>query len=273
MENWRLIRDLKASGAENMAIDEALLYALSTNKAWDVSPVLRLYQWSEPTLSIGAFQSVEPFKELALPIVRRMTGGRAVLHQMELTYSVICNASSKVFSSGLLSAYASISEVLKLALSKAGLESKTSEARKKSEEKSPTSCFNAPVKYELLVGERKLVGSAQRRFKDVFLQHGSVLFSLDSTLIDKTFGKGASDGMACVSEFSDITISEFSRLFLQEFEKNMTVTFTEDVLTPKESEVRELLIRKKYQNRDWTYKGGRGFLVRDLIECSQSLTA
>ena len=112
---FRLILDPPKSGAENMAIDEALLRNMEEgvlSGAPELS-ILRVYSWSEPTLSIGYMQKAGAFKDVGdLPIVRRITGGRAVLHDSELTYSLICPSTNPIFAQGIEGAYRLVSTAI-----------------------------------------------------------------------------------------------------------------------------------------------------------------
>ncbi len=141
---------------------------------------LRLYRWDPPTLSIGRNQQA-PALERPIPIVRRPTGGNAVWHEHEVTYAVA--APIEVFGS-LRDAYRQIHTRLAAALRSLGVDAtlapyrptpslRSGQAVRPSDD--PTSCFAVPVGGEILVGGRKVVGSAQVRKRDAFLQHGSIL--------------------------------------------------------------------------------------------------
>ncbi len=163
------------AGAENMAIDEALLCeADRSGRAF-----LRLYRWSPPCLSFGRHESVATrydraaIARLGLDAVRRPTGGRAVWHEHEVTYAVA--ASIAMFGS-LRETYCAIHERLAAALRTLGADAKLAPNGPTGRlSDSPTSCFAAPVGGEVLIGERKVVGSAQVRRGAAFLQHGSIL--------------------------------------------------------------------------------------------------
>ncbi len=170
------------AGAENMAIDEALLCeADRSGRAF-----LRLYRWSPPCLSFGRHESVTTrydraaIARLGLDVVRRPTGGRAVWHEHELTYAVA--APIATFGS-LRETYCAIHERLAAALRTLGVDAKLASNRPPRSARGrlvplsegPTSCFAAPVGGEVVIGDRKVVGSAQVRRGAAFLQHGSIL--------------------------------------------------------------------------------------------------
>ena len=163
------------AGAENMAIDEALLCeADRSGRAF-----LRLYRWSPPCLSFGRHESVTTrydraaIARLGLDVVRRPTGGRAVWHEHEVTYAVA--APIAMFGS-LRETYCAIHERLAAALRTLGVDAKLASIRPTVRlSDGPTSCFAAPVGGEVVIGDRKVVGSAQVRRGVAFLQHGSIL--------------------------------------------------------------------------------------------------
>ena len=169
------------TGAENMALDEALMArARRTGES-----VLRVYSWSEPTLSLGRHQRARDVylpalaREQGVAIVRRMTGGRALLHHREVTYSVTAPADD----GSLHRSYRAINDILLLGLTKLGVAA--SPALPATRTPQPTSApgLEEPATGELVVGGRKLVGSAQLREDRALLQHGSILIDDDQSLI------------------------------------------------------------------------------------------
>ncbi len=167
--DWALmVEPVGRSGAENMAADEALLDRVVRSGG----AFLRLYRWDPPTLSIGRNQ---PNTFYDVPIVRRPTGGQAVWHEHELTYAAV--APIALFGS-LRKAYCEIHTRLARAMRALGVEAVLAPAHPPIRPSAhPASCFAMPVGGEILVGGRKLVGSAQVRRGDAFLQHGSILLA------------------------------------------------------------------------------------------------
>ncbi|MCY9150159.1 biotin/lipoate A/B protein ligase family protein, partial [Bacillus haynesii] len=191
-ETWRFIDSGRQDPAFNMALDEALLYWHSENK---IPPTIRFYGWNPPTLSVGYFQNIEKeinldaVKKHGLGFVRRPTGGRGVLHDQELTYSVIVSEEHPEMPKTVTEAYRVISEGILEGFRELGLDAYFAIPRTEKEKqslKNPRSsvCFDAPSWYELVVEGRKVAGSAQTRQKGVILQHGSILLDLDE---DKLF--------------------------------------------------------------------------------------
>ncbi|HEY8875885.1 MAG TPA: biotin/lipoate A/B protein ligase family protein [Desulfosporosinus sp.] len=183
---WRYLPYAVYSGAENMAVDEALLLTMAHSQ--DPQPVLRFYGWSPATLSLGYAQSYhkevdeEVCQAEGIEIVRRPTGGRAVLHQYELTYSVIAPERDPHVSGTVTESYLKISQALLKGLKAVGVPAEMV-ASGGLNQASSSACFDAPSWYELVVAGRKLVGSAQVRKEGMLLQHGSILLHFDADLL------------------------------------------------------------------------------------------
>ncbi len=181
MDSWRFLNTGLSDGPTNMAVDEALLRGVVLGTS---PPTVRVYGWDPPTVSTGYAQDLE--KELDLEacaaagvgVVRRPTGGRAVLHAGELTYSVAGLAGRPPLGNTIMEAYLSIARALVAGVLVLGVEAglaKTGEpGRARGEEASPP-CFVSSGRFEVVVGGRKLIGSAQRRVGRGVLQHGSLL--------------------------------------------------------------------------------------------------
>lgn len=175
MRQWRVIYDCPTSGIRNMAVDEAILQAVAAGKQ---PPTLRLYAWSPPCLSLGYGQRVTDIdfarlSEREWEAVRRPTGGRAILHTDELTYSLCLAADDPLAAGGILESYRHISAALLLALQRLGAPVAAAPKEKSGGISGPV-CFEVPSDYEITVGGKKLVGSAQLRRKHGVLQHGSL---------------------------------------------------------------------------------------------------
>ena len=200
MQEWRVIEDGPGNGVSNMATDRAILAACEAGEA---SPTLRLYGWNRPTLTVGYAQDiareidVERCRELDIEVVRRPTGGRALLHHSEVTYSFTAPVPHPQFPSSLLGAYRVVARALLEGLKELGVKNAVLASAKKVDKsrvssRSP-SCLSSINHWEIEVGEAKLVGSAQRRTKKAFLQHGSILIDCDRSLLNSLFKYQASD--------------------------------------------------------------------------------
>ncbi|MDQ0287566.1 lipoate-protein ligase A [Desulfofundulus luciae] len=180
---WRLLETGAGDGATNMAVDEAILVHHSRG---EVPPTLRFYRWDPPTLSLGYFQNAdrevdrEACRRMGIGLVRRPTGGRAVLHDREVTYSVII--AQKFLPGSVLETYRLLSQGLVAGLRLLGVEVDLFSPGKTQRElrsKLSAACFDSPSGYEVAVAGKKLVGSAQVRQRGIILQHGSILLSVD----------------------------------------------------------------------------------------------
>lgn len=173
-----------ADGATNMATDHALLErAAATGEA-----VLRIYAWERPTLSFGMHERARVTQEAlaahGVDVVRRPTGGRALLHHREVTYSITTPA----LGIGLSESYRAINALLLAALRRLGVQATEAERRARATAPDGAACFAEPNVGELVVDGRKLVGSAQRRDGNALLQHGSILLADDQGVIARLRG-------------------------------------------------------------------------------------
>ena len=175
---WRLLLSPAADGPTNMAVDEAVLQAVALEAA---PPTLRFFRWAPPCLSLGYAQPLgdaDParLRERGWDVVRRPTGGRAILHTDELTYSVIAPMDEPRVRCGVLESYRQLSAGLLHGLGLLGLRVQADQEHlpgSAAEPRGPV-CFEVPSSYEITAGERKLLGSAQVRKRGVVLQHGTL---------------------------------------------------------------------------------------------------
>jgi lipoate-protein ligase A len=179
LSRWRLLLAPPRSGAENMARDTALL----ARAARTGETVFSIYSWATPTLSFGRHQTAaghyDPGKIRAasMDVVRRPTGGRAILHHREITYSVTAPLSSLP----LQATYARINRILVAGLSLLGVTAGIAEPEERAPAPVAGPCFERPAKGEIVAGGKKLIGSAQWRNDGALLQHGSILVEDDQT--------------------------------------------------------------------------------------------
>ena len=251
---WHFFRTAPARGTYNMALDEALMRSSErTGNAW-----FRLYGWDAPTLSLGRNQrarghyDLESAKRLGVAIVRRPTGGRALLHHREITYSVAMPARS---AGAAAAAYAFINEVLLDGLERLGV----SATRATGTAHAPPGlrpCFDAPSAHEIVLGERKLVGSAQWRRGDTLLQHGSILVRDDQALIQQIMREPLDETPAAASLGDalgrDPTLAEASEPLRAALEARIGAT--PDAFEPGliASDVTEL--EHAYASDTWTWR-------------------
>jgi lipoate-protein ligase A len=236
MSSWRFLDTGFNIGVYNMAVDEELL---ARAQAGDEMPVLRFYGWTPPAVSLGRFQKVEnavdtdACKRLGFDIVRRITGGRAVLHYHELTYSIISRTDNPLFLPDVLGTYKTIAAGLIAGLKNLGIHADMVSrlgrhaALVKKGTRDP-SCFSSPSWYEILVRGKKIVGSAQRRVTGAFLQHGSVLIGYDPSLEAQVIpGSGALEAATCIERElgRDVTLEEVKKAFKAGFAEALGLIF------------------------------------------------
>jgi len=179
--HWRLLYTARHSAVENMALDAALLERAERTG----ETVLRVYGWAAPTLSFGRNQTARGVYDgtaaaaRGVEVVRRPTGGRAVLHHREATYSV----TGPVGEHSLGESYGRINRLLLDGLRRLGVRAELARAAGRAPLPTGAPCFETPTEGELVVGARKLVGSAQYRERNAFLQHGSILIHDDQPLL------------------------------------------------------------------------------------------
>jgi lipoyl(octanoyl) transferase len=274
-EVWRFIDSGNSSPSFNMALDEALLDWHSEGK---IPPTIRFYGWNPATLSIGYFQKVEKeinldaVKEHNLGFVRRPTGGRGVLHEHELTYSVIVSEEHPEMPKTVTEAYSVISEGILRGFLSLGLEAyfavpKTHEEREALKSPRSAVCFDAPSWYELVVEGRKVAGSAQTRQKGVILQHGSILLDLDedklfslfkypSERVKERMQNAFKEKAVAINEISKkkITIEEAKIAFKKGFEEGLNIKLEPFTLSDVELDYVHNLAKMRYESEEWNYK-------------------
>lgn len=169
---WYLIDDGAFDGERNMSIDLAMM-----NIAQKGIPILRLYEWSTPTLSLGKFQdldeiNVDYLKKMGFGLVKRPSGGRAVLHYDELTYAVV--APESMMPKNIMMTYLEISKALIKGLNTIGLNCEIAKEHPKERYTKFAACFATTSLHEITIDNKKFIGSAQTRGNGVLLQHGSI---------------------------------------------------------------------------------------------------
>ena len=192
---WRLLLAAPRSGAENMARDSAL----QARAARTGETVFSIYSWTRPTLSLGRHQPAmglydsEKLRRANVDVVRRPTGGRAILHDHEVTYSVTAPVNDAV---PLRETYSRINRILLDGLSRLGVDAELAPTADRAPVPGMRPCFDAPGEGELVARGQKLVGSAQWRNEGALLQHGSILVDDDQSLLPSLTARIATPGDA-----------------------------------------------------------------------------
>ncbi len=276
---WRLINDEAASGERNMAVDEALLRVAAENVPQeDAPPILRFYDWNPACLSIGRFQKADALHlDASQTFVRRPTGGRAVWHQHEITYSVVMRESllprdarsvaasyrwmSEGFLRGLrdLGVNAQIGDEKTTRVSPINQTSSTrsaaqTSARDATTRDATTNCFDAATRADFVVDGRKILGAAQCREGGVILQHGSLLLDIDHDLWCAKAGGSLCDVVTLRALGVVASRDEIIDALARGFGKMACARLEKSVLSPREKAMAKTLLQK-HQSARWKLEG------------------
>jgi lipoate-protein ligase A len=280
MQQWRFLNTGSNDAASNMALDEALLLL---HDAGATPPTLRVYCWDTPTLSLGYAQNTQQEIDLTacqqygVAVVRRPTGGRAVLHDQEVTYSVVLPTMLFPGPDTLLAHYRHIGLALLATLQRLGVPVHLERSRRPSQPRraaAAPACFAALARYELSVMGRKIIGSAQKRLHRALLQHGSMPFWLDrqrlfaclcvppehrDTLIQEAYCT-----MTAVNEMAitPVNASAVHRALREGFAATFDVELVEMPLFPAEQQLAEELRTTKYATAVWNLEGAAAWRQR-----------
>lgn len=260
---WRLIWSAACDGAMNMAVDEAIL---EETVAGHSPPTLRLYRWEPPTLSLGYAQRAADADQAALQrlgweLVRRPTGGRAILHTDELTYSISAPETHPLVKGGVLESYRRLSLGLLAALRLLGVEAVAGGERIRGGAHGAV-CFETPSDYEITAGGRKLIGSAQARRLGGVLQHGTLPLTGDIARILRALAQpepspeSVRARAATLQEAAERLVSweEAAEAVGQGFTQEFGLTFEKSRLSKREVERAAELARIKYGSDAWTLR-------------------
>ena len=277
---WRLLITGARDAAWNMACDEALSESVHDGIS---APVVRFFQWEPPALSFGYSQKVDREVNLArvhadgIGIVRRVSGGRAVFHADEVTYSVICRQDDPVASGGITATYFRISEGLADGVRRCGLNATL--AHQADPGVSPRStaatlpCFGSTARAEIVIGGRKLVGSAQHRTRDLMLQHGSILTGpRHKDIVNWLHAEEAvRDRFRRVLDSSTTSMSEAGwrgndaaaiEYMAEGMRATLNLEWDREPLSPTEQQRIDELVETKYATDGWTFSP-RGHASRE----------
>jgi len=254
-----------------MAVDESIAEAAA---AGDVPPTLRFYRWQIPTVSLGRFQKIADVNEVRISqqgfdMVRRATGGRAILHVDELTYSVAGPIAEPHMAGGVMDAYLRFSNALLSGLMSLGLSAEKAGARARAGRELSAACFEMPSAYEITAAGRKLMGSAQSRRKGYVLQHGSLPLRGDvARLVDVlALPRAAQDHLRQQLRQQAVTLAEalelspdsdqldFPRIaaaMADGFASTLDQDIEPGTLSPNELRRSAELIRNRYTDPAWT---------------------
>jgi lipoate-protein ligase A len=271
-KKWRVIDTGANDGFHNMAVDEAIMAGVRQGVA---PATIRFYRWSPPAVTIGYFQHIQREIDLAkctqmgVDVVRRLTGGRAVLHHREVTYSIACPEADPLAGGTVIQSYLRISRGLLAGVRSLGAPAELVPYGAKKDSSQSAACFEAPSWYELLVGGKKLLGSAQTRKQGIMLQHGSLPLELDEELLATLFYfssegerdnfkrrfSGKATALNCWSALSP-TYDQVTAALKQGLAEALGIELLAGELTACEQEL-ALELTSKYKSIDWTQKTGK----------------
>jgi len=251
-EQWRLLKTNFSTAFTNMAVDRAVLVASSEGK---VSPTVRFYGWEPSAISIGYFQSLEEevdldtCRKLGVDYVRRITGGGAVFHEEELTYSIVIPETHPQIPKNILKSYGRICGAVMKGLDNLGIESRY-----------------VPIN-DIITGGKKISGNAQTRKAKIVLQHGTVLTDVD---VDKMFSvlkvpnekikdKLIADVKQRVTSIKhvlgkEIRFEDVSEAMKIGFEEEFNVDLIEEPLSEEEKELTRKFEKECFSARDWNHR-------------------
>lgn len=263
-KTWRLILDQKRDGYYNMAVDEAILLHYASFRI----PTLRVYGWDKPFVSLGYNQN---FREVLnskreIPFVRRITGGSAILHHKELTYSLVCSLEDLNLPKGVKESYRIICSFLKHFYSQLGLKASfagdltfKNQRTVKDLGKYKNFCFSSRQHSDLLVKGKKIGGNAQRRRKNIIFQHGSIPQEINFSYIRRTI-KDSGNLRGRITFLKEIigkalSFTSLRSLLAASFKATFRVEFSQgELLLPERKSVVSLL-KGKYETEGWnSYK-------------------
>ena len=223
----------------NMAIDEAIF---TMKEKLGPPATLRFYGWKPAAISIGYFQKIEDLflqrhKRQKLIIVRRLTGGGAILHRSEITYSLACSTHEFPTFGDIIKTQQFVHEAIILGLQNCGINAELE--RKQTKKPDPYFCFVTPSKDDIIENGQKIVGSAQRRRNRAFFQHGSILMD----------NKITSEGRQEKKDRGKIIDS-----LIWGFEKKLGIRLVPGHLTKEEVKLSQELRQTKYSTQNWNYR-------------------
>ena len=235
---WRLIESGYLDSYTNMAVDEAIF---TMREKLGLPATLRFYGWKPAAISIGYFQkiedpSLERYKRQKLTMVRRFTGGGAILHRREITYSLTCSTNEFPTFRDIIKTQQLVHEAIILGLQNLGINAGLE--RKEIKRPDPYFCFVGPSKDDVVKGGEKIVGSAQRRKNKAFFQHGSIVMD------DKISFEGAE------KRYKEKIIDSL----IWGFEKKLVIKLILGQLTKEEVKLSRKLRETKYSTRNWNYR-------------------
>jgi lipoate-protein ligase A len=243
----------------NMALDEAISEAVRKKMS---PPTLRLYQWDRPSVSLGYFQKIADIntgycRTKGYPVVRRLTGGRAILHDAELTYSLSSPADSGLFGASLRKTYEVISNALLHGLKLNGIDAEISWKKQQAASHKNPACFKSVAYGEIKADGKKIIGSAQKRYKSGFMQHGSILLSFSADELRNALKEPHTADFEDIGALHDynqkITLNQLHLSIKDAFERELQIKLVSDNPSRFELDSAKQLEQSKYSTKEWNF--------------------
>ncbi len=258
---WRLISPEYNDPYTNMAIDEAILEGYL---AGIVPPTFRIYGWKPAGISLGYFQKTDEVlninncQEQGIPFVRRLSGGEAIFHNKDVSYSIVCSTKDLFLPKLIKSSFKVLASFLINSYKTLGLKPCFfSEIKSKTLEESHSSfCFAMRRDFDITIDGKKIGGNAQKRRKDIIFQHGSIPLKFDTKkikLLIRENLKGVEEKTIDLKNAlgRKILFDEFASLLIDSFRKTFSVNLVNDKQTHFELKIAKILRKEKYANKEW----------------------
>jgi len=262
METWRLICSPKADAFTNMAVDEAILQTYIQHFK---QPTLRIYGWQPAAFSIGVGQkpaealNLEACRQDRIDFVRRMTGGEAVFHDREITYSLVCSKQDLGLPNSVKQSFRVLTGFVMRFYETLGLTPCfAADAPGYAHGDSSEFCFATREEFDILIAGKKIGGNAQKRIGGVVFQHGSIPFSLNTAGIAGYFRQDISYAASYITSLQDVlkqpvTFETAAKVLLDSFKVNFSVILNEEKLSIQELDLAHVLEEEKYSTRQWNF--------------------
>jgi lipoate-protein ligase A len=267
-KEWYLIVDeTPQKGAWNMAVDDYLFHSLGD----EPMTFLRFYRWERPTVSLGYSQRADQVVDLefcrknGIDIVRRMTGGKLVLHHQEVTYC-ICSSDVEIFSPKLMDSYRVISEALMRGLERMGIRCTLAGETPSFYVRGSLPCFSHPARNEIEVEGKKIVGSAQKRTKSRFIQHGSIPLIKDEMLLKAVSKMDQAQSFVRMTSLSELRGEEVPFHMVVDhlvagISAHFQIGYQRKNFSGDEMDLIRKIQKERYDNPEWNF--GKGGSVSD----------
>jgi len=264
MNEWFLVVDpVPLKGSLNMAIDEFLFSSLGEK----LQTFVRFYQWERPTVSLGYLQNFQKVVDLdycqshGIDIVRRMTGGKLVLHHKEVTYS-LSSSDRGIFTASVANSYKLISQGLMRGLEKMELKPMLASSHPSTYARGNSLCFSHPARDEIEIGGKKIIGSAQRRVGSKFIQHGSIPLEHDEELLKSVSFSGKGESQIRMTSLSqalgrNVSFEWAVDCFVGGISEYFGINFKPKIFTDSEREAIARIQKAYYENEAWTFLGSK----------------